>query len=638
MRKFISSTWDCRWDYIKFFFTVTTLVLILVSSSAASHSHLYDVHYPTGSGNSMAVRDGYVYLLNAWTRGDSILVFDATNPDDPRFAAGLPGRGYARSGAFHDNVFYIPAINWGVMTVDISDPAEPLMLRNLFLNFPRGDVSGLHLTGGRLYVTGPGGLRIFDLSEPDAPMPVAYYPDTPYANLVVAEGDRLIFRPRGSDAVLAVIDEEHRIIEYSRRSLPGNLHMIDNTLYQFAGGELIVHDLSDMREPSVAARVEDIRAGAGMKGPDRMLLRGSEDTLELYDVSTPQQPEKIRKVTFPENFTASRMTASEGMLYAVDDVRGALGIFDLSGDVARLRGERFFMFQNSGSLIVGDDNFFLYYASGQFTVLTLLKEHNGTADFSSYHAEGQTPAMGIRRGAAIERHGDFLLTGDGLLNISDAQNPEAVHPMRERAESISIRDDLAALALDDRIVFRDVSRLPEFPLLGEYRVEGADFQDVLLPEDGMAYVVNRSDGETFIETLDIANPESVRLLGRCEVPDAVTAVKRDDIIYLPSTGNAGLTLVDVSTPAEPRLVKTLDDFVSVGVDSRIHLAGERIYYGDLMQGIRVVDISDPTDPVLIETLVGSTDYSAVYTDIRILGDKLYGLRYSHLDVWEIPEP
>ncbi len=586
------------------------------------------------------MRDGNVLVLNGWTRGDAVLVFDAQDPAAPRFVSGLPGRGYLRAGTFHKNYFYIPATWFSVMVVDVSDMTRPHMTRNLFLNFPGGDAECLAIDGDRLYVGGRGGgLRIFDVSQPGAPMPVAWHPQfAERMAQIVVSGRRMVLRPNRGESILATVTDDE-IIEQSRLRLGGHVRLLGSVLYEVTSRELIVHDVSDMTAPEIVGRFPGV-SPVGMTAPDRMLMRGPDTALTLLDVSNPLQPVPLKEMMMPEDVTPGQMTVEGDLLYVMDTGRYSLRTFDLSGDAVEPLGESF-VIRNAGNLALSaDGHVFLSYAQGgQTTVLTMAADIRDAVDFTARltHSGEGFMLHDTHNAAAVARIGNFLLSGDGVLDVSDPLAPVMLHPRTRAAGDIAVRGGLAALAQGDRVTLLDVSQLPQRVVLGEYRPggEGDHFAGVALG-DGMVYVVNRAAGQSRVEILDISDPAQPRRVGLCDVPTAIVAVLHEDekLLYVPGASGGGMTLVDVSDPSAPRALTTLAGLLDTAC-YRIRIHGGKLYYTDSMRGIKVADLADPRQPVLIETHMGATQHSASYTDFEIRDHKLYGLRYSHLDVWEL---
>ncbi len=623
---------------------LTTLLLGRPAGADPSSAWQRAIHFPAGPADGLAARDGYVYALSGWTRGDAVLIFDVRDPAAPRFVHGFPGRGYVRGGAFKDSVYYLPAIYWSVMTIDVAEPERARLLRSLFFNFPVGDVASLAVDGDRLYVGGRGGgLRILDITNPETPLLVAHHPQFGFLNQIVAADGLLILRPQRGESILATVADD-QVQEHGRIQLGGQIRLLGSALYETIRNEWIVRDLANPAEPEVSERIAGF-SPIGLLAPDQMLAAGPDQTLTVFDVSNPLQPVRQRDIALPPGVTPGNAVIDNGTLVVSDRSRISLRLFDLSGDTARQTAERFIM-RNAGNLaLAADGHAFLSYAQGMdTTVFTLdLAGDEATADFAArlgQQVASRDDAYGVHdthNAAAIARVGNYLLNGDGVLDISNPLQPQVVQPIRRVASEIAIRGHLAALAQSDRLTLLDVSKLPERVVLGEYRPEGegVHLTGVALGE-GLAFLVNHSRGLRQVEVLDIRDPANPQPLGRCEIPQGIVAALHENLLYVPASGSGGMTLVDVADPAAPKVLKTLPGLVDTG-SYRIRVHEGKLYYTDSMRGIRVADLADPLNPVLIETHVGTTAHSASYTDFEIRDGKLYGLRYSHLDIWSVGE-
>ncbi len=601
------------------------------------------LRFAAGSTSHLAVRDGYVYVLNAWSRGDGILVFDFREPEAPRFAGGLPARGYhSRPGAFAGDVFYIPATTFSAQAVDVSDPENIRTLRNLFYNFPAGDVQCLTASGDRLFVGGRGGgLHILDISDPRAPVPTVWQPEYGHLAQIAVEGRRIILRPHRGDAIVGALEND-RVVEHARLRL-SDIQWFGHALYETTSQELIVRDLSDLSEPKIVWR----RSGTspiGMVREDQLLMRVPENRLAVFDISDPLNPQPLREIAVPEDIGLDRMAIENGILYSFDADRVSVRSYDITGEQVRPLGESFIM-RNSGHLALGEGTrVFLSYAQGANTTVFSLDTRNvGPADFSNPmfqtlpSSDNVFGMHDVHRAAAVRRVRSWLLQGDGVYDLSNPKDPRLVHPTTRVASDIAVRNDVAALAQSDRVTFMDVSKLPERVMLSVYAPDQEDthYTGVALGAS-YAYLVNAGREGSRVEVLDIRTPREPKLVGHCETPAALKAAlyESEGLLYLPASAGGCISVLDVSDPESPRLLKTVDDLLEIrGYWIEVH--DGRLYYSDSMRGIKVADLTDPRNPALIKTYVGATTHSADYTDFEIRDNRLYGLRFSHLDIWDI---
>lgn len=632
-------------ENLKTAISVTVAALLLSSCRTggdATFAETDALHFPTGSIRHLAVHDGYAYVLNAWTRGDGVLVFDVRDPARMRFVNGFPGKGYLGAGDFSQNTLYVPATWFAVMVMDVSDPARADMDRNLFFNFPGGDAQSLAVDGDRLYLGGRGGgLRILDITEPNAPFIVAHEPRFGRLEQIAARRGRLALRPQRGAPLLAGVTED-RVTVHAELPSGGDLRFVgDQALYIGGRRRLDIYDVSDMTAPEKVKEIGGVSV-IDKLADNRLLMRGPDGNLSVYDVSDPLAPRELSQITLPEDLSLGNAAVENGILFALDSGRFSLRSFDLSDDTAVPLDENPIK-RTMGYLAMGHDaRAFIAYAQGDnaTALLSLPLEGRAVNDFEGYHTLETRgfSVHGVQRAAAVRRIGDYLLVGDGVVDISDPVRPRTVHDAERAAAQIAIRGNLAALAQGTRVTLMDLSALPERVVLSHYEPEdedGAHFTGVTIADD-ILYVCNPAASR--IEILDIADPAKPTRIGMCEVPAALTAAVYRDTLYVPARDEPLMTVVDVADPASPKVLESLDGLVDASSRSyyaRVHQG--RLYFTESMRGIKVADLSDPRAPVLLETLVGDTRYNAAYTDFEFIGDTIYGLRYSHLDRFVIEE-
>jgi hypothetical protein len=601
-------------------------------------------HFPAGSTGPLLVRDGYAYVQNGWTRGDGLLVFDVRDPVKPAFVCGIPGRGYLNlPGAFREQTFYVPA-SFSLMVLDAGRPESLRLTRNVLYGFPVMDAKCLAVAGNRLYLGGPvGGLRILDVSEPAAPVPAAWHPE--YAGMIVyaAEGDRLVMRARSGETVLATV-EGFTLAERARFKTRGSPMLIGPTLVEADGRQVQIHDLRDPAAPALATNLPAAQL-LGLRTPGELVTATTNNILNIWDVSEPLRPVLRRQVGLPEDLELGPAVFWEGRLHVLDRVRVALCILDLSGEQARVLG-RAPIHRNEGVFELGERHAFQAYAEGQnLTILTLPLDQPGLVDYAAQVQLGPVAKSNafhvadVFRAGAIHRIGEFLLAGDGVVDISDPLRPRVVRPMTRAAAAIAVEGGLACLAQGDCVTLLDVSKLPEVVELGVYRAEdGARHYTDAALSDGRACVVNAAQANPRLEILDVRKPAQPQRLGVCALPSGLVCAWVGPHVYVPGVNRghepAGLVVVDVSDPAAPRVARVLPDLVQSAC-YRVRARNGRLYYTDSMRGIQVADLRDPLNPVWLKALTGPTEWSCSYTDFEIRDNRLYGQRYSHLDVWRL---
>ena len=111
--------------------------------------------------------------------------------------------------------------------------------------------------------------------------------------------------------------------------------------------------------------------------------------------------------------------------------------------------------------------------------------------------------------------------------------------------------------------------------LGHHPANDTPARSASVADDGRLYVVYERTG--LIEILDIADPETPRLLGSYDAPGRPPRVTlHGSTLYIPD-GRAGVRVVDVTDPATPRVVGVYD---TPGVARGVAVSGSHVFVAD----------------------------------------------------------
>jgi hypothetical protein len=105
-----------------------------------------------------------------------------------------------------------------------------------------------------------------------------------------------------------------------------------------------------------------------------------------------------------------------------------------------------------------------------------------------------------------------------------------------------------------------------------------------------------ADGDT-LKVVDVADPDAASLVGSLVLPALAFDVEARGSLAFVADFTSGVQVIDVSTPASPLLVTTID---TPDYSTAVSLAddgGPFLYVGDA-QYVLVVDIADPSAPVI----------------------------------------
>ncbi len=105
-----------------------------------------------------------------------------------------------------------------------------------------------------------------------------------------------------------------------------------------------------------------------------------------------------------------------------------------------------------------------------------------------------------------------------------------------------------------------------------------------------AYVASNEAG---LRVVDVTTPHHPRLLGSYDTPGYAKGVAVSGTHVYVADWHRGLRVVDVSDPAHPQPVGSYDTF---GFANDVALLGAYAYVADVGSGLRIIDVSDPTNP------------------------------------------
>ena len=215
--------------------------------------------------------------------------------------------------------------------------------------------------------------------------------------------------------------------------------------------------------------------------------------------------------------------------------------------------------------------------------------------------------------AAMQAEGSYVYAaGDGGVYLIDAEEHRIVtsHTGPFRGDGLQVHggyvyavlnwhegDVQCGLYVFDRTSLTQVGAL-ETPVVIDFVCTPSTFFADVAVSPPYAYVVGDSTcdpqyAESFLGTVDVSEPSELETAGRC-LPErpAVSVQVVDEYAYV--AGN-GLSVVDVSNPAEPRIVGrvgTATELTSVAVSLPF------AYATDADGVVRAIDVSNPAKPAL----------------------------------------
>lgn len=636
-------------------------------------------YFAAGSPSEMLVHNGSAFIFNSWSRGDSVLEVDPSAPTGQKFRSSIPVMGYMFQGTAQGNYMYLA--NWFSLVVIDNTPRDQghaTVARQMLFHFPKGNLNTIASAPGRLYLgDNKSGLRILDITEPGSPILMAYLPEFEGIKAIAASPTRVVIRPIKGDAYIAVPNKTDTdggaagIDIKAKLALKGTPILIGQTLYDAAAKTIDIYDLQNAEAPKL---IQTLNNQSLVAGPfnQQIFVAENQTTLRRLDITNPNKPTLVREFTITAPLPRGQFVLQDQSLFVLNQADALVEVYNFPNTPSDAKAtvepsHSFPLMRNGGSLEVVDEDpadaqrrgrpfiqktFFNAYVQGD--QITVIPTHHSP---QSGHWTGRlvqqdtVKKSGFRHysqqwAAALLRVDNYLLLGDGVVDISDVTNPKIIVPTTRPAANIIRDKNLAYLAQGDRMTILDLSTMPKPKTLGEFKHNNKKQVVVDVTTQGKtACVLSTFQGKSILQTLDVTDPANPKILAELELPLAIAMVQHDtqDASYLyipgvknhsiPSQGSA-LHVVDISTPQQPKLVATIADILR-GDCYRIKIAGSHLYIADDAAGILVLDITNPTQPTLLNTLRGDDKRLQVYTDFIIQNNQLHALRYAQIDQWNL---
>lgn len=628
-------------------------------------------------------------------KANILRIIDVSNPKDSRtlttFAIGADVREVALSGS----LAWVANGVAGLQIVDVSNPERPHRLAD-FLDF--GVVSRVITAGTNVFLLGNGVVYVLDISDPRKPRSRGVYTSEGWTDDISIAGDRaFVFKRfiRGGGLsewwVLEVLDLSNPDAPRRLSQYDVNWPWLSPAYPQFrytpdAAEGWVIHDVSDMGNPvrigSYRAMVEAL---GGILIGDQIYTSGG----EVFDVLDPANPRRAR-----EGYPA--IQARSGNLgCGVDQSdygRVLLQCYDLSDPAApRLIGR----YAAGGGInavkLRGTDAFVAAGAAG-LQIVDLSRPSNLLPKEAS-----SLPSGGSAWDVAVSGTYAYVTVGEAglfILNISRPAEPILIGAIETDGVAVEVAvsanyayvaDGYAGLQVvdvGDPTRPRRVGTLgiegPAYHVAvadehvlvaGEYGVHVIEVRDPANPRSVAKYetqnpVANLAVSGSYVFVADRGGRDLVhggRVAGGLEVIDLVEPANPRRIARFPTKGpattlslsggilivgdhglwsgygyeGAGLTVVDVSTPASPQLLGgyPLDD-TNRGFPGSVVLSGHHAYLNSV-DGLHVIDISDPTNPRRINRTLWLGDPPG---RLAVSGGHLFAVAGGALKTVDIVEP
>ncbi|MBN2071023.1 MAG: hypothetical protein JW814_06150 [Candidatus Krumholzibacteriota bacterium] len=538
----------------------------------------------------------------------------------------LPLGGEIRDLDLHERYAYASVWNSGLVTIDLTDPANPVQSAITAIEQP----SRITVDSGRLTVSVSGEeLYLFSLSDPSKPRLTGRFGIDKGALSLDSAGD-----------IIAVFYEEKTILFDIDHNRPialapdpiriespwssGRGYINDSTLYILGSdGVTRRYDITDCRFPE---KISDMpikkilsigfgdREGIVLTGEGRLvpfsisgekIKKGKPLTADISDGPDlpgmkPDLLPRLKGKKISHTVPGNDLAVSDGDL-AIFGLKDGVYLFRLDAEVmypvSRIPSGGF-----AFDLVARDG--WLFLANGQDGLRTGKVDAEGQIEWKGHLESPQSRDVALA--------GDLLILASGNegMKIIDITNPAApaqvgIHASPYFLSAVVTQGSLAILAggLGGAEIV-DFSE-PESPKLvwrekfSEVRGVFADTDYIYISDGFEGFHTYRIDGGTVTYISGFNTPgwnDDLFVNG--------------DMVYL-AEGGKGLYIADISDRRKPRMLGSVD----IGSIAReIHARGRTVFVASQKKGITAIDISDPGNPFIVARHRSADDARGVFAD------------------------
>jgi hypothetical protein len=510
--------------------------------------------------------------------------------------------------AFRDNVVYIGTDADGVHVVDITNPAQPVLIGEL----GGTEVRSLVVDGTRLYAH-IDGVTIFDVSIAASPVELANLPMT--VEGLAATADRLY---------VAAANEGLRIVDVSNPSAPSELGNSDlgSAVFSVAASgdyayvttwqEMHVIDVSNPSQPDPIGTLTGVGADLTVDLVGDRAYLAAIGRLTIADISNPEVP-GLTATLYLGNSNPDLTV--DGDLACLASYAEGLALIDVSIPSSPTVMAHFATDGPSQAIALHDDH--AYVGTSQSGLRILDVADPGMPVVLGY--------LGINSGnpqsVALDwPHAFVAASGAGLriIDVTDATSPVEVAAVPGVAADVEMVGSQIYVATADGLEILDVSS-PSAPVAIGNLDLGISMRSVTVRE-GLAYLISLDHAavDYTLRIVDVSTPAAPVVLGVFPRVDAGEFLYMtellDDYAFLITT--SGLRVIDVSDPSSPEQV----GFVTIpGYPTNIAIADGHALIGGIARGLRIFDVAVPTQPVE----VGYFDTGGAAGDLAIWSNRVF---------------
>ncbi|WDD99719.1 LVIVD repeat-containing protein [Thalassomonas actiniarum] len=420
---------------------------------------------------AMQLQDQYLYLADSNIVYDiggvdfftpTLKIIDISTPASPQQIASLDIDSYALSVVVAGSHVYLgKRYGGGIDIVDISEPATPVLIKNIEASV---SINAMKKQGDTLYVSGSS-FKLFDIAAPASPVVIGQFSDL-FGNSIANQG--VYYYMTHSDGF--------NVVDFSALAADEYVSKLDLERSNALFFDVLVNN--------------------------GMAYLYNSTGLKIFDIETPASPELTSEL---DDFTGLMTIAGEYVYHLLNDMVEVLMLSDsrtpFTVNTLDLSGAE--------SVSQADDYLYLSLGDAGIQVYNNLDPENPVL-LSELNGLGYSNQIKVR--------GQYAYVGGSGLKVLDISAPETPVLVNEISldggELIAISGDYAFLR-QDTLQIIDISAPLAMTLVGELAL--ADSISAFHIEEDYAYGFDFKRLELYI--IDVSQPENMVLSGKMKVGD-----------------------------------------------------------------------------------------------------------------------
>ena len=515
--------------------------------------------------------------------------------------------------AIQGDLAYIASSHGRLLVVDITDPNELTIVRNLFIANPLNNVA---VQGDRTFVTTSTGLLMVETALPDSVIwETSGFVAVPYANgVALSPAGDYAFVSAGPNGLQVVdVPNTNTLQVVGGVDTPGaafDVVLAGNYAYvadHVAGLQVV--DISNPLAPTIVGNADPPGQAKTVAILGNLACLGDDSFgVHVIDISNAMSPSVLGWVDSPGFPKSIAMVGNHALLA---DQHAGVHAIDLTNPASpAIVGTVSMPDYPLDIRVAGDVAYVAHYANGlQLLDITHLTSPSVIGTFDTI---GGAPDVAVAGNYAYMAAYYFFR----IIDVSDPSNPSEAGSVLapEMPYAVALSGSHAYLADFTGVQVVSITDPANPQIVGFVDTPGAA-RDVEIA-GSLAYVAGGG-----LQVVDVSNPTAPALVG-----DGLALVGGGHLavqgqLALMARGFYGLTAIDISTPSSPQVVATLDtlqgDTYAVVIDGDYAYTAQGSFSGK--SAVYVIDISNPSSMAI----VASVDLYGGTQNIAKHGNTLY---------------